>query len=1065
MKNAIKKLQKVLFFVLCSGILSATNYYISSSTGNDSNTGKSPGAAWKTLDKLHANWNIITAGDSILFKRGDMFTQATISDRIGMLRIPNKKSGTASAYIVIGAYGTGARPIISGENISGYHQVLRTGAFKYFIIQDLEIRGEILFRPVDDMTMGIQHFKFLRNKLIGGYDKGSQARFGMYNPIQPSKVPVPNTFAPNHYMEIGYNEFYNTEGEDCINITAPGDYLWVHHNVWKNISEEALDVAGGKGHIIEYNFISGATVNGMKFHSQGSHQTDIIVRGNVIINVGTGTPATALVVQNISHSKIYNNTCASMYSLYIGNRDRTAPEAYYDTFVGNEVFNNIFAGTVQVCGSWKNADMGNGYIWYNAPVDNIWYDNNFHNNIYWKPNVSSNVIRFWENPPYPNEKALVNDARTVVATNQTAFNTQWKNKSNATERMADPLFVNGTYSDAYTYGDFQVKSNSPAVNGGVAVEGYNTDFNGNTIPANAVTIGAFQYNGVDLTPPQVLSALASSANSISVTFSEKITQASAQNISNYSLSGGITVNSASLSSNETSAVLSTSALPSGTAVTLTVNGIKDLAGNTISSNNSASFTYTNPSADVTAPSLQSASLENVSQLKITFSEPVTSVSAGNASNYSINNGITVSSVSVVNSTEVVLNTSNHTDGQYIVTVSGISDAAGNIMSSATKQYTYSVDPGGSSGSTGENTINNPGFESGNKTGWGESNGLGDAVYTFSVNSSSPISGSYDAVLNITTAGTNNTRPMLYANLNQATVAGKSYVLKFKTKVISGSPKIKYYNAGTGLKAFSGTLSGTQNWEIAVDNVTNAISYVYFYFDGTSTGSLSIDEVNFSEKVASISLAGLKVYLQGAYVADTMSTTLKKNNVIPSVQPYSDPVNNYKGTETISTSDANIVDWVLVELRSGVEANTRVARKAALLYKDGLVKNSDGTNLSFANVNAGNYYVIVKHRNHIGIMSSQLVALSSSGGSYDFTTGSEKAYGTSAQAQLKTGLFGMYSGDGDKNGLVNVLDFSFVGQNIFKTGYNSGDYDLNNVINVIDYKQTSSALFKSVQFPQ
>ena len=185
-----------------------------------------------------------------------------------------------------------------------------------------------------------------------------------------------------------------------------------------------------------------------------------------------------------------------------------------------------------------------------------------------------------------------------------------------------------------------------------------------------------------------------------------------------------------------------------------------------------------------AATLQSASQENVSQLKITFSEPVTSVSAGKASNYSINNGITVSSVSVVNSTEVVLNTSNHTDGQYIVTVSGISDAAGNIMSSATKQYTYSVDPGGSSGSTGENTINNPGFESGNKTGWGESNGLGDAVYTFSVNSSSPISGSYDAVLNITTAGTNNTRPMLYANLNQTTVAGKSYVLKFKTKVIN-----------------------------------------------------------------------------------------------------------------------------------------------------------------------------------------------------------------------------------------------------------------------------------------
>ena len=80
----------------------ATNYYVSSTTGNDVNSGLTTSLPWKTLTKVNAT-NFV-AGDQIMFQRGDTF--------YGSLTVKN--SGTAGSPIVYGAYGTGANPIISG---------------------------------------------------------------------------------------------------------------------------------------------------------------------------------------------------------------------------------------------------------------------------------------------------------------------------------------------------------------------------------------------------------------------------------------------------------------------------------------------------------------------------------------------------------------------------------------------------------------------------------------------------------------------------------------------------------------------------------------------------------------------------------------------------------------------------------------------------------------------------------------------------------------------------------------------------------------------------------------
>jgi hypothetical protein len=162
---------------------------------------------------------------------------------------------------------------------------------------------------------------------------------------------------------------------------------------------------------------------------------------------------------------------------------------------------------------------------------------------------------------------------------------------------------------------------------------------------------------------------------------------------------------------------------------------------------------------------------------------------------------------------------------------------------------------------------------------------------------------------------------------------------------------------------------------------------------------------------------------------------------------------------------DVVDWVLVELRIGTTRSSSVALRAAFLKSDGMVVDIDGNSpVIFNNLTNQEYYILIHHRNHLAIMSKNPVTLSENSPLYDFTTGQDKAYGTDAMANLGSGKFGLFAGDGDSNGIINILDYSSVGNFIFQSGYLRGDLDMNNIINVIDYGKSSNAMFKATQIP-
>ena len=93
----------IILLLICSLNAAAATYYVSSTDGSDSDSGLTEALAWATLAKVHSI--TFAAGDSILFKRGDTFRGSIYQD----------EDGTASDWIVYGAYGTGAKPLILGS--------------------------------------------------------------------------------------------------------------------------------------------------------------------------------------------------------------------------------------------------------------------------------------------------------------------------------------------------------------------------------------------------------------------------------------------------------------------------------------------------------------------------------------------------------------------------------------------------------------------------------------------------------------------------------------------------------------------------------------------------------------------------------------------------------------------------------------------------------------------------------------------------------------------------------------------------------------------------------------
>ncbi len=166
---------------------------------------------------------------------------------------------------------------------------------------------------------------------------------------------------------------------------------------------------------------------------------------------------------------------------------------------------------------------------------------------------------------------------------------------------------------------------------------------------------------------------------------------------------------------------------------------------------------------------------------------------------------------------------------------------------------------------------------------------------------------------------------------------------------------------------------------------------------------------------------LRTVLQAPYTSSTglMRDDLRVASLIPATEPFTAlgfTQAGGGGGETVSAATLNVtgknavVDWVLVELRNKNNPATIVATRAALLQRDGDIVGTNGYQRLLFSVTADNYFIAVRHRNHLGVMTSTSQALTSAQRSIDFSVPSTSTYGTAARAVVTPQVSAQWGGN-------------------------------------------------------
>jgi len=169
-------------------------------------------------------------------------------------------------------------------------------------------------------------------------------------------------------------------------------------------------------------------------------------------------------------------------------------------------------------------------------------------------------------------------------------------------------------------------------------------------------------------------------------------------------------------------------------------------------------------------------------------------------------------------------------------------------------------------------------------------------------------------------------------------------------------------------------------------------------------------------------ANIKVFLEGMMYNGNMPTFFNSNKMIPLSQPYNTSPWNYSGSESVLKVPADVVDWILVEIRSTTPNYSLVSRRAGFVRNDGTIVDLDGVSaLNFNAISSDNYYIVIKYINAIETWcKSGGVFFTGSTVSYDFTSDQNQAYGNNLV--LIGSKWCIYSGDINQNGKVDKDDY-------------------------------------------
>lgn len=280
----------------------------------------------------------------------------------------------------------------------------------------------------------------------------------------------------------------------------------------------------------------------------------------------------------------------------------------------------------------------------------------------------------------------------------------------------------------------------------------------------------------------------------------------------------------------------------------------------------------------------------------------------------------------------------------------------------------------------------------------------------------------------------------------------------------------------GIVEESGTLSATTvgwvslyQWFLDGETIEEATDASYTpsvsgnYSVGISNAFPDFNCATFSTPLfveVAIREVDITVFLEGPYNASngTMSNDLLESGLLPLHHPYNTLPWDYSGGESMASYDEfpdNTIDWVLVEARTGVPNlqapnTTLLETKVGLLLADGSIVGTDGGPLLFNQLTQENTHLVVRHRNHLDVMTAEPIPLEGTI-ELDLTTGGSQVLGPEMLKEMGDGFFAMYAGDYGPNGVIQNTDydkwFDSPAQNLV---FSLRDGNLDGVVQTTDY---------------
>jgi hypothetical protein len=242
----------------------------------------------------------------------------------------------------------------------------------------------------------------------------------------------------------------------------------------------------------------------------------------------------------------------------------------------------------------------------------------------------------------------------------------------------------------------------------------------------------------------------------------------------------------------------------------------------------------------------------------------------------------------------------------------------------------------------------------------------------------------------------------------------------------------------------------------IENVAN----IYFDFNPPVITEPSVLEV-----VPPPLRVAVRAALGGAYDAGNglMRDELRGAGLLPGLEPYTALGYVHAGAgggEMLpplrlgALGDTAVVDWVVLELRDQAAPAMVLHSVSALLQRDGTVVDVRG-GVPWVAAPYGDYYVALRHRNHLGVMTAGPVALGPAPTVVDFTDPGTDTWGTDARMAIG-GVRLLWPGDAIRDGRLKYTgaanDRDFILQatggelpTATVEGYQAGDVNMDGTV--------------------